>query len=216
MSEIKWFHSMELEPGVHTISKAKTDELRTREESYFRHVDFTGKSVLDIGAWDGYFSFAAKRRGAARVLATDHFCWTGKGWGSKAGFDFANEKLGTNIESLDVDVLDLSPEHLGTFDIVLFLGVFYHLRDPLLGLGKAASLAKETMVVETVLDAKWMRRPAMVFYPGRELNNDPTNWWGPNSACVTAMLKDLGFRHIEERRDPIHARRAHFVAKRED
>jgi tRNA (mo5U34)-methyltransferase len=215
MSEIKWFHSMELEPGVHTISKTKTDDLRAREESYFKGVDFTGKTVLDIGAWDGYFSFAAKRRGASRVLATDHFCWSGKGWGSKAGFDFANEKLATNIESLDVDVLDLSPERHGTFDIVLFLGVFYHLRDPLLGLGKAAALAKETIVVETVLDAKWMRRPAMVFYPGRELNNDPTNWWGPNSACVIAMLEDLGFRRIDERRDPIHRGRAHFVARRQ-
>jgi tRNA (mo5U34)-methyltransferase len=213
-AEIKWFHSIELEPGAHTISKAKTDELRAREDSYFKLVDFKGKSVLDIGAWDGYFSFAAKRRGASRVLATDHFCWSGKGWGSKAGFDFANEKLRTNVESLDIDVFDLSPERLGRFDIVLFLGVFYHLRDPLLGLGKAAALANETMVVETVLDAKWIRRPAMVFYPGRELNNDPTNWWGPNSACVIAMLKELGFREVVERRDPIHPRRAHFVARR--
>ena len=214
MSDIKWFHSIELEPGVHTISKDKTDKLRAREESYFKLVDFKGKSVLDIGAWDGYFSFAAKRRGAARVLATDHFCWSGKGWGTKAGFDFANEKLGANIESMEIDVPDLSPERVGTFDIVLFMGVFYHLRDPLLGLGRAASVAKETIVVETVIDAKWIRRPAMVFYPGKELNNDPTNWWGPNEACVIAMLKDLGFQHIDTLKDPVHKGRAHFIARR--
>jgi len=214
MKDIRWFHSMELEPGVHTISPAETEKLRTREEAYFKRVDLKGKSLLDIGAWDGNFSFAAKRHGAVRVLATDHFCWSGAGWGTKDGFDFANAKMKAGVESLEIDVPDISPGHVGTFDVVLFLGVLYHLRHPLLGLERAASVAKGTLIVETVLDAGWMRRPAMVFYPGPELNNDPTNWWGPNAACVTAMLKDVGFRDIEQFADPVHKKRAHFVARR--
>jgi tRNA (mo5U34)-methyltransferase len=93
---------------------------------------------LDIGAWDGNFSFAAQRHGAVRVLATDHFCWSGAGWGTKDGFDFANGKMKAGVESLEIDVPDISPEHVGTFDVVLFLGVLYHLRHPLLGLERAA------------------------------------------------------------------------------
>jgi len=141
MKDIRWFHSMELEPGVHTISPAETEKLRTREEAYFKRVDLKGKSLLDIGAWDGNFSFAAKRHGAVRVLATDHFCWSGAGWGTKDGFDFANAKMKAGVESLEIDVPDISPGHVGTFDVVLFLGVLYHLRHPLLGLERAADAA---------------------------------------------------------------------------
>jgi len=214
MKEIRWFHSMELEPGVHTISPAETEKLRRREESYFRRVDLKGKSVLDIGAWDGNFSFAARRRGATRVLATDCFCWSGSGWGTKDGFDFANEKMKAGVESLEIDVPDISPERVGSFNVVLFIGVLYHLRHPLLGLERAASVAKDTLIVETVLDAHWMRRPAMVFYPGSERNGDPTNWWGPNAACVIAMLKDLGFKQVERFNDSVYKERAHFIARR--
>ena len=66
-------------------------------------------SVLDVGAWDGFFSFEAERRGAARVLAIDSFSWEGDGWGSKAGFELAHEALGSRVESRTIDVLDLSP-----------------------------------------------------------------------------------------------------------
>jgi tRNA (mo5U34)-methyltransferase len=215
MKDIKWFHSIEIEPGVHTISAAETEKLRKRENSYFKGVDFTGKSVLDIGAWDGYFSFAAKRRGAGRILSTDHVCWSGPGWGNKDGYDFARTKLGmTDIEDKDIDIPDISPESVGKFDIVLFMGIFYHLRHPFLGLEKAASVAKDTIIVETALDATLMRRPMMVFYPGSELANDPSNWWGPNIPLMLALLKDLGFTKIECRKDPIWRRRAHFVARR--
>jgi tRNA (mo5U34)-methyltransferase len=89
-----------------------------------------------------------------------------------------------------------------------------NLRHPLLGLERAESVAKETLILETVLDARWLRRPAMVFYPDSELNGDPTNWWGPNAACVTAMLKKLGFKRIERSNNPSYKKRAYFVARR--
>ena len=93
-----------------------------------------GLSVLDIGAWDGFFSFECERRGASRVVAADYFSWHGSGWGTKAGFTLARDVLGSKVEDVDIDVMDLTPERVGTFDLVLFLGVLYHLRHPLLAL----------------------------------------------------------------------------------
>ena len=80
-------------------------------------------TVLDIGSWDGFFAFEAERRGASRVLATDSFCWNGDGWGTKDG-SIARKVFNSKVEDLEIDVLELSPEKVGTFDLVLCLGVF--------------------------------------------------------------------------------------------
>src|ERR1700760_2634834 len=93
-SAIRWFHSLTLPGGEAAAGEKPAAVLATEAEVIFRH-GVTGKRVLDIGAWDGFFSFEAERRGAARVLATDHFCWSGEGWGTKAGFDYAHAKLGS-------------------------------------------------------------------------------------------------------------------------
>lgn len=76
-------------------------------------LDLRGQSVLDIGAWDGYYSFAAERQGAGRVLATDHLCWGGEGWGTQDGFNLARQALNSKVEDLEIDVLDHSPEKVG-------------------------------------------------------------------------------------------------------
>jgi tRNA (mo5U34)-methyltransferase len=106
---------------------------------------------------------------------------------------------------MDIDVFDLTPQAVGTFDVVLFSGVLYHMRHPFLAIERIAPLATEVLVLETHLDALNVDRPAMVFYPTTELNNDPTNWWGPNPACVEAMLSDIGFRTVTYQPHPIHA-----------
>ncbi|OPZ07332.1 MAG: hypothetical protein BWZ10_02848 [candidate division BRC1 bacterium ADurb.BinA364] len=131
------------------------------------------------------------------MLATDHFCWSGEGWGTKAGFELARRALGSRVEDRDIDVFGLSPQSVGEFDIVLFLGVLYHMRDPLGALERAASVARELLIVETEVDLLWRRRPAAAFYPAGELNGDPTNWWGPNPAAVRAMLLCAGFARAE-------------------
>jgi tRNA (mo5U34)-methyltransferase len=77
------------------------------------------------------------------------------------------------------------------------------MRHPLLALERAASACTGTLVVETVLDAMDVARPAMIFYPDAELKNDPSNWWGPNRLCVEAMLRDLGFKQIRFTPTPI-------------
>lgn len=194
ISGIRWFHSIELAPGITTPA---ADATRDRLDLLRLPADLSGKTVLDVGAWDGFFSFEVERRGAARVLAADYFAWHGDNWSDKAGFELARRALGSRVEDVDIDVMDLSPERVGTFDLVLFLGVLYHLRHPLLALERIASVTAEQLILETHVDLTWVRRPAMVFYPGHELAWDPTNWWGPNPAAVAAMLHTVGFERVE-------------------
>jgi tRNA (mo5U34)-methyltransferase len=185
---IRWFHRMDL-GGV--VTPGVTDCAVVLERLCLP--DLRGRTVLDIGAWDGFYSFEAERRGASRVLATDSFSWGGGGWGTKAGFELAREALGSRVEDLTIDVMDLAPDRTGQFDVVFLLGVLYHLRDPLRALERVASVTRECLVLETVVDLVGYDRPAMVFYPGRELNADPTNWWGPNVPALEAMLRTVGF-----------------------
>jgi len=199
VAEIQWFHTIDLGDGLVTPG---IDPSAGRLARIKLPADLTGTSVLDVGAWDGFFSFEAERRGAARVLAVDSFAWDGGGWGSKRGFELAHETFGSRVESRSVDVLDLSPETVGTFDVVLFLGVLYHMRDPLLALERVASVTGKQLIVETHVDLLGLRRPAAAFYPGRELNQDPSNWWGPNPAAVEAMLRAVGFPRVEVVRRP--------------
>jgi tRNA (mo5U34)-methyltransferase len=191
---VNWFHTIDLGNGILTRGR---DDSASRLARMQIPDDLTGMSVLDVGAWDGYFSFEAERRGAARVLAIDSFSWEGGGWGSKAGFELAHEALGSSVESQTIDVLDLSPETVGVFDLVLFLGVLYHMRDPLLALERVASVTGKQLIVDTHVDLIGLRRPAAAFYPGDELNRDPSNWWGPNPAAVEAMLRTVGFPRVE-------------------
>lgn len=191
VSAVDWFHSIDLGDGIVTPGRADTSrQLDVLELPR----DLTGKTVLDIGAWDGFFSFEAERRGAARVVALDSFSWQAQTGGSKRGFELARSALGSRVEDVEMDVLDITPERLGTFDVVFFLGVLYHMRHPLLALEKVAAVAHDLAIVETHVDLTWTRRPAAAFYPSHELGLDPTNWWGPNPQATAAMCKVAGFR----------------------
>jgi tRNA (mo5U34)-methyltransferase len=122
------------------------------------------------------------------------------GWGTgqgKAGFELARRALASRVEDVNIDVMDLSPDRIGTFDVVLFLGVLYHLPNPLAALERVASVAADLLILETVVDLVGLTRPAAAFYPGRELNGDPTNWWGPNPPAIEGMLRTVGFRRVE-------------------
>lgn len=185
-----WHHSIDLGQGIVTPGHKSPAVLAQEVARIFDPIDLTGRSVIDIGAWNGYFSFEAKRRGAARVLATDSFTWTHPDFRGRETFDLARKALNLEIEAREVDVMDLSPE-IGQFDAALFLGVFYHLRDPIKGMEAAASVARDLMIVETHMDGLDLPKPAMVLFPG--LAGDSTNWWGPNIHCVASMLRVLGF-----------------------
>ncbi len=159
--------------------------------------DLSGRTVLDVGAWDGFFSFEAERRGAREVVALDSYAWDGSGWGTKACFELARTVLGSSVRDVQIGLTDLSPATVGVFDVVLFLNVLYHLRHPLLALERISAVTGDLLILETHVDLIDDERPAMVFYPGSEFADDPTNWWGPNPALVEAMLRDVGFATVK-------------------
>lgn len=196
VSELKWHHSIDLGHGIVTPGQDNSARKLARLQL---PSSLAGKTVLDVGAWDGFFSFEAERRGAKRVLATDSYSWNGShDWGDKRGFLLAREVLGSKVEDQDIDVLDLSPERVGgTYDVVFFLGVLYHMRHPMLSVERVASITKEMVILETVVDMLNCGRAAMAFYPGDELGKDATNWCGPNPQAVIGMLKVAGFKRVE-------------------
>jgi tRNA (mo5U34)-methyltransferase len=191
--QVRWFHTMDLGNGI-TTSGATDPAIFVPRLGL---PDLTGRTVLDVGAWDGFFSFEAERRGAARVVATDSYSWGGAGWGSKAGFEIARAALGSRVEDMQLDVMELDPGRIGTFDVVLFLGVLYHMRDPLGALERVASVTGDLLIVETEVGMLLHRQPAAAFYPGAELARDPTNWWAPNPPAVVGMLRAVGFDQVE-------------------
>jgi tRNA (mo5U34)-methyltransferase len=198
---IHWVHRISLLDG--TVTPGDWDTGRAMSRLRLPE-DLSGKTVLDVGAWDGLYSFEAERRGARRVLATDHFCWSGTGWGSRAGFDLAHRLLSSRLEARDIDIPDLSPESVGTFDVVLFLGVLYHLKEPLAALERVASVTDGMLILETLVDLTFMRQPALTLHRGRSQpfalyrhwRRDPTTWFAPNEAAVVAMLEQVGFKKI--------------------
>jgi tRNA (mo5U34)-methyltransferase len=194
IAKVNWYHSIPLGDGIVTPG---VDDSSLRLPKIHLPEDLSGKTVLDVGAWDGFFSFEAERRGAERVLATDSFCWGGGGWGTKDGFELARRALDSKVEDHEIDVLDLSPETVGTFDVVLMLGILYHMKHPLLALEQVRSVTKERLIMSTFVDMTWWPKAAAAFYEGSEANRDPTNWWGPNPAAVVGMLRAAGFERIE-------------------
>ena len=135
ISRIHWYHQIDLGGGFVTPGGVRCSRVLKR---ICLPVDLSGLEILDIGAWDGYYSFEAERRGARRVVALDR--WSEEAGGSKEGFEFARKILKSRVESVTMDAMEISPETIGQFDIVLFLGVLYHMRHPLRGLEKIASV----------------------------------------------------------------------------
>lgn len=195
VNSFAWFHQIDLGDGIVTPGIDKTFE---KISEMNLPADLTGKSVLDIGAWNGAVSFECERRGAARVLATDYYCWHGgNNREGRRGFEVAREALNSRVEDLEIKVEDLSPSTVGKFDVVLFLGVLYHAEDPLGYLRRVHSVCRETAIIETSVDAMDVNKPAMVFYEGDSLNGDPTNFFGPNQLAVEAMCREVGFKRVQ-------------------
>ena len=210
-----WFHNLDL-GGVLTAPHHFLGDYPRMKWQKFQHAiprDLTGKSVLDIGCNAGFYALEMKRRGAARVLGVD------RDDAYLAQARFAAQVSGLHIELRKLDVYDVA--ELGeTFDLVLFMGVLYHLRHPLLALDLLwEHVARDKVVFQTMLRGSTdtmpvaddyvfderrhfddPRYPKMSFVEKRYAG-DPTNWWIPNRACAEAMLRSAGFvieSHPEE------------------
>jgi tRNA (mo5U34)-methyltransferase len=221
-----WWHSIDLGDGLVTPGRKPVD--LEAELGALRLPDLRGKTVLDVGAWDGFYSFAAERLGARRVVALDHFVWSidrealeahraerrRRGlpvehpegvpgvWRpdtvpGKRGFDLAREALGSRVEPVVADFMHVEPAELGTFDVVLFLGVLYHLRHPLAALERLAALTGELAVIETEAAVfPRARNRALCEFVEHEHKGDPTNWWLPNERALAALCRSAGFADV--------------------
>lgn len=192
------FHSP-IDFGGGLVSKPWRVQRRFRRRLKLLQIpdDLTGKTVLDIGAWDGYFSFEFERRRAKRVLAIDRYAWENRGLDC---FLLARAHFGSQVEYRKMDVHDLHPDEVGTFDLVFCAGVLYHLRHPLLGLERIRSVTKGQLILETasLIPAVHERIPMMTFFPG---DGDAPNFkWRhggfPTEAWLAHALQAAGFaRH---------------------
>jgi tRNA (mo5U34)-methyltransferase len=218
-----WFHNIDLN-GVKTAPEHFLGDYPNVKWKSFEAAipkDLTGKTVLDIGCNAGFYSMEMKRRGAARVLGVD--------------FDedylrqarFAAEVLGfDDIEFRQLSVYDVGA--LGeTFDVVIFMGVLYHLRHPLLALDLIREhVCGDLMVFQSMQRGAERAEPVEEDYPfaetaifdrptwpkmhfiERSYSQDPTNWWAPNAACVEAMLRSAGFEIVEHPEQEVYLCRA--------
>ena len=192
-----FFHSFILPDGETILGDKPLIVLQQESDVIFKH-DVENRTVLDLAAWDGYFSFEAEKRGAKDVLASDWYCWDGgPGWGTKAGFDIIHKAYKSHVRSLEVDILDLDPVIQGTFDTVLCLGVLYHTKDPFLYMKKVAEMSHDHVVIESATAFDALKIPAARAWRHAELNNDPTNYWSPNIAMIEGIMRDNGFNKFE-------------------
>lgn len=204
-----WFHNIHLPDGTQTAPDHFLGDFPAfKWEKISPHLagDLSGKTVLDIGCNAGFYSVELAQRGA-QVTAFDldpHYL-------EQAEWIFKQFDLEEKITLKQQQVYDLAQEE-EQYDIVWFMGVFYHLRYPLLALDIASRKTREMLVFQTLtlsgeesyetpddcsihdynqmLDRGW---PKMAFVE-KSLNGDPTNWWVTNENCVAAMLRTSGFK----------------------
>lgn len=191
-----WYHRIELAPGVFTPGSNQSSKSLEQLDRLGLPADCTGMRALDIGCRDGFFSFELERRGA-RVVAID------MAEADETGFPIAAGILGSRVGFVTADVMNLDPETYGRFDLVLFLGVLYHLRHPGLALEKILSVTQPEglLFLETQLSlddrVTGLEIPAWQYFPAHDLRGDDTNKWVPNAPAVSALLTDTGFEDCE-------------------
>jgi tRNA (mo5U34)-methyltransferase len=207
----KWFHNIDLK-GVRTAPDHFLGDYPNVKFQKFAHAipaDLRGKTVLDIGCNAGFYSIEMKRRGADRVVGID----SDDVYLAQA--KYAAEVLGAEIEFKKMSVYDVAS--LGEkFDVVIFMGVLYHLRHPLLALDLLyENVVKDLLIFQSmqrgsdqVDDIKadydfWetdifeSRGYPQMYFVEHRYSQDPTNWWIPNQACMEAMLRSAGFQVTE-------------------
>jgi tRNA (mo5U34)-methyltransferase len=213
-----WFHNLDLN-GISTAPGHFLGDYPAVKWRRFCHVidaDLHGKSVLDIGCNAGFYAMEMKRRGAGRVLGVDNSDEY------LAQARFAAEVAGLDIEFRKLSVYDVG--QLGeTFDIVIFMGVLYHLRHPLLALDLIYEhVARDRLLFQSMLRGCnkvealerdydfWTSEPfdrstyPKMHFVEHRYAGDQTNWWIPNRACVEAMLRSSGFAILSHPEDEVY------------
>jgi tRNA (mo5U34)-methyltransferase len=207
-----WFHNLHLPDGTQTAPDHPLGDFpayKWHDLSGALPADLDGWQVLDIGCNAGFYSFELARRGAhvVGVDPSEHYL-------RQARWARARQGLDDSVEFRQMSVYDL-PDIEDEFDLILFLGVLYHLRYPLLGLDLVASKMRGLLALQTLtlpgappvdvpdnltldergrlLEPGW---PMMAFVE-RRMAEDPTNWWLANEAAVEAMVRSSGLRVLD-------------------
>jgi tRNA (mo5U34)-methyltransferase len=214
----QWFHDIDLD-GVRTAPDHFLHDYPAVKWRRFAHAipeDLSGLTVLDIGCNAGFYSIEMKRRGAARVVAID----SDERYLDQARF--AAEVMEQEISFRNLSVYDVGA--LGErFDVVLFLGVLYHLRHPLLALDLIHDhVARDLVVVQSMqrgsaevdpvasdydfFETEHFDRPGYpkLHFIENRYASDPTNWWAPNAAATRAMLRSAGFSILEQPEEEVY------------
>jgi tRNA (mo5U34)-methyltransferase len=190
LKKIKWHHTIEL--GFYTTNGSNSLEFE-RENCKAIPEDLSGLSVLDVGAWDGYYSFVAEKRGAKRVLAIDIY----QGSCSPDGFFLAKEILGSKVEHRELDVTELEKLDGEKFDVILFMGVYYHLKDPVLAIRKIHDALNDRGLL--VFGGKMLagRKPRLYEYKEGEYKQDATTFCAATIPWVIRTCSDIGFDNFK-------------------
>ena len=188
LSRRGWYHSIELPDGQVIQGMIGIDALKARLAAYPIPEDLTGKRVLDVGAWTGWCSFEMERRGA-EVLAVDCVEFE--------EFREAHRMIGSRVDYRILDVEELTPASVGLFDYVLFFGVLYHLRHPLLGLERICAITRDTACVESFVIDDGAAPCTLEFYETDELGGQIDNWFGPSVKCLGALCRSAGFARAD-------------------
>lgn len=208
-AEPYWFQKIEIFPGY--FSPGWSDPVSEKLPFFGLPEDLSGMRVLDIGCAEGFFSFEAEKRGAREVIAIDSFP------DSIRRFHMVKEARQSSATAFLTNVYDLDPNKLGTFDLVLFYGVFYHLKHPQVALEKIMSVCRGDLLFQTCIceeesirDEPWAKyHPHGLLSGANKELYDPTIFWLFNSACCIAMLDGVGFEDISIVSDQPHP----FVAR---
>lgn len=201
VQSLNWVHQIDLGNGVVTPGRWPPHPLILQA---FDAIDFTGKKVLDIGAWDGLWSFESEHRGAAEVFATDYI--TQRDYAEQPTFRLAHDALSSRVRyNPRISVFDI--EQLGefNFDIVIFCGVYYHLRNPLAAIAKLRRVTRDGGLIIIEGDAIFgTDRSCAEFFYDKWHYNDPSNWWVPSIPCLQNWLESSFFEVTNEFSFPRH------------
>ncbi len=189
----KWVHSIDLGDGIITPGRWKRPNPLIAQA--VEATDFKGKNVLDIGCWDGLWSFEAEKRGAAKVYATDDL--SQRNLVEHDTFSLAHRVLRSHVKYFPhQSVFDI--KNIGcAFDIVFFCGVYYHLKNPLLALARLRAVMKPGAILIIEGDVLQGHDQAFAkFYYKDWLVNDASNWWVPTIPCLRQWV-ECSFFEIE-------------------
>jgi tRNA (mo5U34)-methyltransferase len=197
MKDIQFRHIIEVAPGIFTPGTAKNNIAENCTKRFGIPEKLSNKTVLDIGCWDGIFSFECEKRGAVEVLATDVFSKNSDG--CSEGFKFCKKALDSKVKFKKISVYDLSPETVGQYDIVLFYGVLYHLQEVLPALKAIKSITRDYALISSAMAEDEAisnsLTPCFELRPG--YLGDSTNCWYPNMEGLKTALLHAGFTKVE-------------------